>query len=323
MQVPVAPVKMPKLDDLPDIGAEVARKTQEAKTARIACSKASARLVQHKQTIDKAVGELKEETEKKTQRLNSCRASTTSIKKQLDAETAAALAVPAGNAAATAQHEKAIRALEERLAKENKECAAQDYDEKKAEKSISDKNAEVKEIVRFIKETCADAASVESDVEDAITMVAQIEYTNRVYVQYIEYMQKLEEQEKIFEANEEIYEKTRKTNTAKIIAHQRKEEEHKNNALLLRAKLLKIQTESATPTPATGTTPATAAPVDSAAVKEQITTLQNALTGQEKVWKEEERSREHVEAQQHIMQGKYEVIIAQTNNVRSHTERMK
>jgi uncharacterized membrane protein len=92
--------------------------------------------------------------------------------------------------------------------------------------------------------------------------------------------------------------------------------------LLLRAKLLKLQTETSTPVPATGTTPV-AATVDSVAVKEQVNTLQNAFNVQEKVWKEEERAREYVETQQHVMQSKYEVIITQTNNVRGHTEKMK
>jgi chromosome segregation ATPase len=158
-------------------------------------------LAQHKLSIEKAVDELKEETDKRTQRLVTCKATTASIKKQLDTMTAS-IATPGKEVEAIENHMKDIKTLEERLAKEKKECAVQEFDEKKAEKNISDKRAEVKEIVRFIKETCADAASTESDVEDAITMATQIEYTNRVYVQYIEYMQKLDEQEKIFEANQ-------------------------------------------------------------------------------------------------------------------------
>jgi chromosome segregation ATPase len=158
-------------------------------------------LAQHKLSIEKAVDELKEETDKRTQRLVACKATTASIKKQLDTMTAS-IATPGKEVEAIENHMKDIKTLEERLAKEKKECAVQEFDEKKAEKNISDKRAEVKEIVRFIKETCADAASTESDVEDAITMATQIEYTNRVYVQYIEYMQKLDEQEKIFEANQ-------------------------------------------------------------------------------------------------------------------------
>jgi predicted nucleic acid-binding Zn-ribbon protein len=192
---------MPKTEDLPDIGAEVARKTLEAKTARITCLKSSSRLAQHKLSIEKAVVELKDETDKRKERLITCKATTASIKKQLDHMTSS-ISSPGKESETIEKHMKDIKILEERLAKEKKECAIQDFDEKKAEKNISDKRAEVKEIVRFIKETCADAASTESDVEEAIAMATQIEYTNRVYVQYIEYMQKLDEQEKIFEANQ-------------------------------------------------------------------------------------------------------------------------
>lgn len=253
MEIAIPPPKMPELNDLPDIGTEVREKTEAAKQKRVECAKASAKLAGHKDIIDKTVKELKDETEKKKTRLKECRTETDGLRSMISTEMNALMASGADKTKQT-DLKKKIKTLELKLEEVNGKCEAEDFDEKKGEKIISDKVAEIKTIVRFIKETCADAAEGESEVEDAIQMVSQIEYTNRVYIQYMQFMQKLEQQEKIFENNNEIYEKKRKSNMVIILEHQQKEEEYRKNVELMRAKLVQMQTTTVTTTEIMSTT---------------------------------------------------------------------
>jgi vacuolar-type H+-ATPase subunit I/STV1 len=184
VEIAIPPPKMPSLNDLPDIGNEVKEKTEAAKQKRVECAKASAKLAGHKDIIDKTVKELKDETEKKKSRLKECRTETDALRSNISTEMNALMASGADKQKQS-DLKKKIKVLELKLEEVNGKCEAEDFDEKKGEKIIADKIAEIKTIVRFIKETCADAAEGESEVEDAIMMVSQIEYTNRVYIQYM------------------------------------------------------------------------------------------------------------------------------------------
>jgi hypothetical protein len=83
---------MPALNELPDIGIEVKEKTEAAKQKRIECAKASAKLAGHKDIIDKTIKELKDETEKKKNRLKECRTETDALRSLISTEMNALMA---------------------------------------------------------------------------------------------------------------------------------------------------------------------------------------------------------------------------------------
>lgn len=88
-----------------------------------------------------------------------------------------------------------------------KKCSDDEENVEEMFKKIQGKNDEVAELVKFVQQACAEAGQSEDEVSQTIAIVTQIEVVNRLYNKYIQSVQALGHQEKLWEQQKASYER--------------------------------------------------------------------------------------------------------------------
>lgn len=100
-----------------------------------------------------------------------------------------------------------LKALQLALDNSAKKCSDDEENVEEMFKKIQGKNDEVAELVKFVQQACAEAGQSEDEVSQTIAIVTQIEVVNRLYNKYIQSVQALGHQEKLWEQQKASYER--------------------------------------------------------------------------------------------------------------------
>ena len=102
-----------------------------------------------------------------------------------------------------------MKALQLAMENEGKKCNDDEEDEAGMRKKVTGKKDEVAELVKFVKQACAEATQSEEEVAQTIGIITQIEVVNRLFDVYTKSVQALGSQERLWDQQKAVYEAER------------------------------------------------------------------------------------------------------------------
>lgn len=102
-----------------------------------------------------------------------------------------------------------LKALQLALENESKKCNDDEENTEGMFNKIQGKNDEVKELVKFVQEACAEAGQSEEEVASTVGIITQIEVVNRLYSVYIKSVEALGANEKAWDQQMKNYDRER------------------------------------------------------------------------------------------------------------------
>jgi chromosome segregation ATPase len=199
-----------------DVATTVVQATQEAKTKRVQCTRATKRLANQKDKISKFIKDVKEEIEEEKKSVEDCKGHLEKEHIEYSKTQADANAIAAKDATKFQELTLKLKALQLALDNEAKKCTSEEDGIEGKFKKITAKNDQVADLIKFVNQACEEARQAEEEVAHTITIITQIEVVNRLYTIYIETVQALGAVEKAFESKKAGFERERARLTSQI-----------------------------------------------------------------------------------------------------------
>jgi chromosome segregation ATPase len=192
-----------------DVASTVVKVTEEAKKRRVDCTRATKRLANQKDIIAKYVTDIKAEIAENKALVEECKTKLKDEQLEYAKTQADANAIAAKDPSKFQELSLKLKALQLAMENEGKKCTDDEEDEAAMRKKITGKKDEVAELVKFVKQACAEATQSEEEVAQTIGIITQIEVVNRLYDVYIKSVQALGAQERLWDQQRAVYEAER------------------------------------------------------------------------------------------------------------------
>ena len=192
-----------------DVASTVVKVTEEAKKRRVDCTRATKRLANQKDIIAKYVTDIKAEIAENKALVEECKGKLKDEQLEYAKTQADANAIAAKDPSRFQELSLKLKALQLAMENEGKKCNDDEEDEAGMRKKITGKRDEVGELVKFVKQACAEATQSEEEVAQTIGIITQIEVVNRLYDVYVKTVQALGAQERLWDQQRAVYEAER------------------------------------------------------------------------------------------------------------------
>merc|ERR1711937_757179 len=170
---------------------------------------ATKRLANQKDIIAKYVTDIKAEIAENKALVEECKQKLKDEQLEYAKTQADANAIAAKDPSKFQELSLKLKALQLAMENEGKKCTDDEEDEAGMRRKITAKKDEVAELVKFVKQACAEATQSEDEVAQTIGIITQIEVVNRLYDVYIKSVQALGAQERLWDQQRAVYEAER------------------------------------------------------------------------------------------------------------------
>jgi hypothetical protein len=194
-----------------------------------------------------------------------------------------------------------LKALQIAIENETKRCTDDEEDVEGMFKKIQGKNDEVAELVKFVQQACAEAGQSEEEVSQTIGIITQIEVVNRLYNKYIQSVQALGNQEKLWDQQKALYERERARVTTLLQETKRRIQVAEQTIVTLKTQQKEITSKTVS---------------KETIITEQVTKIKVLITQQEEIIKTETAEEAKAEKLVEELEGQWKKTLKENNKLK-------